>query len=340
MAVTSSGTKQDTRRQIDTLLANVEELLIHVREAQRPFLRSCRRILDKLSANRFAEPFIQPVSGVRGYSAVVAQPMCLSQVRSNLLSYATPQQFVDDLRLIVSNCYAFNGEQSELSTAARELELAMEDMFVGDLRLPRPNPAEISTRCRGLNGSTRVRLMELVCLYEKMQPDAKAFQFTPDALRTATVRVVVSFLRGVSSSGGAGGVVGDVRASALEGRRTPAPTIDAARMPISAAAAGARVFQRPPVGAKRPAASVDGDDDLFHEVAAAAPPPLPPRSGPQQQQQQPQQAHQGEQVVPLEQNVHHVGFVNSVSPMHSPTADSSDAGDKEDSNPFAEPLDF
>lgn len=58
------------------------------------------------------------------YLSIIKQPMDLSTTQAKLSNglYATRQEFVKDIRLIVSNCILYNGSQSPLAHAAKQFE--------------------------------------------------------------------------------------------------------------------------------------------------------------------------------------------------------------------------
>jgi hypothetical protein len=58
------------------------------------------------------------------YLTIIKKPMDLSTAQAKLSSgqYTTRQDFVKDIRLIVSNCILYNGSQSTLGHAAKQFE--------------------------------------------------------------------------------------------------------------------------------------------------------------------------------------------------------------------------
>jgi hypothetical protein len=58
------------------------------------------------------------------YLTVIKQPMDLATAQAKLSNglYTTRQDFVKDIRLIVSNCVLFNGVQSPIGHAAKQFE--------------------------------------------------------------------------------------------------------------------------------------------------------------------------------------------------------------------------
>ncbi|WVF68463.1 hypothetical protein IAT40_003229 [Kwoniella sp. CBS 6097] len=70
--------------------------------------------LKKLMAHKMSHFFLQPVDPVRDgapdYTAIIKEPMDLSTIRAKLDNgmYASRQDFVADVRLIISNCMTYN----------------------------------------------------------------------------------------------------------------------------------------------------------------------------------------------------------------------------------------
>ncbi|KAI9256062.1 hypothetical protein EDC94DRAFT_636102 [Helicostylum pulchrum] len=92
-------------------------------------LKKCRRVINKLNKQHCALSFTQPVDevldGAIGYYTVIKKPMDLSMIKRKVENkeYTTFRQFEDDVRLMFSNCYAFNGPGQELEAVfEKELE--------------------------------------------------------------------------------------------------------------------------------------------------------------------------------------------------------------------------
>lgn len=83
-------------------------------------------ILDKTKLHSRAWPFQKPVSlqDAPNYSEYVKTPMDLSTLEKNVDNdkYKTIEDFEKDMRLIFSNCYAYNSATSVYSRSAKELE--------------------------------------------------------------------------------------------------------------------------------------------------------------------------------------------------------------------------
>lgn len=83
-------------------------------------------ILDKTKLHSRAWPFQKPVSpsDAPNYSEYVKTPMDLSTLEKNVNNnkYKTIEEFEKDMRLIFSNCYAYNPPESVYSRSGKDLE--------------------------------------------------------------------------------------------------------------------------------------------------------------------------------------------------------------------------
>lgn len=89
-------------------------------------LKSCEEILHKLKKHSKAVPFLEPVDHVAlkipDYPEKIKKPMDLRTITEKMNEYKTEEEFVNDVRLIFSNCYTYNGDDSPVSKMAHELE--------------------------------------------------------------------------------------------------------------------------------------------------------------------------------------------------------------------------
>lgn len=88
----------------------------------------CTSILIKTMESRHAFEFIRPVDpikqGIPQYMEIIKRPMDLGTIKANLVNdqYASVQQFDDDIRLMLSNCYKFNPPNTYVYNEAKQLE--------------------------------------------------------------------------------------------------------------------------------------------------------------------------------------------------------------------------
>ncbi|KAM4711543.1 transcription intermediary factor 1-alpha [Anableps anableps] len=104
--------------------------------------RKCERLLLRLFCNDFSTDFQQPASPseTRRYKELIKTPMDLTLVKKKLQSkegecYASPEEFVSDVRLIFFNCAKYYKATSEVGSAG----LYLEDYFEEQLKLIYPN---------------------------------------------------------------------------------------------------------------------------------------------------------------------------------------------------------
>ena len=76
-------------------------------------------------------PFLYPVETntpeTADYYSVIDRPMCFTKIESHLeeLSYFSTPEIVGDIRLILENCYRFNGPTSWVSRMACKVRMAL-----------------------------------------------------------------------------------------------------------------------------------------------------------------------------------------------------------------------
>ncbi|ORZ15810.1 hypothetical protein BCR42DRAFT_415941 [Absidia repens] len=95
---------------------------------RRPDKEICVAILNKTMESRHAFEFIRPVDpikqGIPQYAHIIKKPMDLGTIKSKLKAdqYLSVQQFDDDVRLMLSNCYKFNPPNTYVYNEAKQLE--------------------------------------------------------------------------------------------------------------------------------------------------------------------------------------------------------------------------
>ncbi|XP_065062653.1 bromodomain adjacent to zinc finger domain protein 1A-like isoform X2 [Rhopilema esculentum] len=92
--------------------------------------RLCSKLVEELLAADDAEPFLLPVDTkvVPDYLDFIDHPMDLSTVKQNLNngSYGSLQQFLDDVRLMFTNCETYNPPRSGVARAGSRLSIYFE----------------------------------------------------------------------------------------------------------------------------------------------------------------------------------------------------------------------
>ncbi|RXK36392.1 hypothetical protein M231_06358 [Tremella mesenterica] len=91
-------------------------------------LKAIENALQKLNAHRSSYLFRQPVDPIREnvptYLDIIRKPMDLSTIRARLDNgmYTKRTDFVEDVKLIISNCYTFNGKASPVGKVCQDFE--------------------------------------------------------------------------------------------------------------------------------------------------------------------------------------------------------------------------
>ncbi|CAA7264706.1 unnamed protein product [Cyclocybe aegerita] len=112
-------------------------------------LKHCGKILQELHRKQhyaFASPFYEPVDWVRmelpHYPRIVKKPMDLSTIRKKLDNgdYETAQNFYDDFKLMIRNCFLFNPSGTPVNIAGQELQRLFDEKWknLPPLHLPAP----------------------------------------------------------------------------------------------------------------------------------------------------------------------------------------------------------
>lgn len=101
-----------------------------------PNYNDLQRFLSQLQNHKQAWPFLIPVDRdeVADYYNVITHPMDLQTIEEKLQQdqYPTPRDFVEDVKLIISNCRRYNDETTVYAKCAAKLEKSMWS-FVKDM---------------------------------------------------------------------------------------------------------------------------------------------------------------------------------------------------------------
>lgn len=95
-------------------------------------LKKCRRVFNKIKKADCALPFNVPVDeerdGAPGYYQMITHPMDLSKIKTKVENkeYKLFSEFEDDVRLMLSNCFKYNGPGTFVYNAGMELEAIFE----------------------------------------------------------------------------------------------------------------------------------------------------------------------------------------------------------------------
>ncbi|KAJ2811101.1 hypothetical protein H4S07_002272, partial [Coemansia furcata] len=89
----------------------------------------CTAMVRALKKHRDAGPFLKPVDivalNIPDYPTIVKTPMDLSTIERKLKmrQYLDTQAFADDMRLMINNCYMYNGRESVVGNMAANIEV-------------------------------------------------------------------------------------------------------------------------------------------------------------------------------------------------------------------------
>ncbi|RNF09600.1 DNA-binding protein [Trypanosoma rangeli] len=163
------------------------------------FYRQCRSVLRAVMKHDENGIFASNPAVLPEYVLMISRPMWWKLISRRLdnYEYANKMEFVRDMRLVMDNCYAYNGDASPVATLGRRLEVVMEDLFVTELAVAPPDAREIITLGKGVTHAQARQLWDIVCRYEGEGQGTSAVRrhIVPSQLKCATQRRVVAFLR-------------------------------------------------------------------------------------------------------------------------------------------------
>ncbi|ORC85509.1 DNA-binding protein [Trypanosoma theileri] len=163
------------------------------------FYSQCRSVLEEVMRRDVNALFAAKPCDLPEYTLRVARPMWWALIARRLdrHEYGSRDEFVRDMRLVVENCYVYNGDAAPASALARRLEVAMEDLFVTRLAVAPPDARDIIRLGKGVTHAQARQLWEIVCRYEQQEQGRAAARqhIVPSQLKCATQRRVIAFLR-------------------------------------------------------------------------------------------------------------------------------------------------
>ncbi|CBH15905.1 hypothetical protein, conserved [Trypanosoma brucei gambiense DAL972] len=258
----------DTTRRVKLLWTRVRRKYLEVHHyLDTSFYKQCRSILHVVMDLDRDGIFARDPSKLPDYRMIISHPMWWDLIKARLTryEYTSPSAFINDMRLVVQNCYDYNREESPFSTLARRIEIAMEDLFVTELSLDPPDPREVLRLGGSASKSHGRQLWEIICRYEgcKRGETPKHQQIRPAELKCATRRRLIMELRRLSAK---------ARGGTHGGRSEKAASAQRAQPPASSS--------RRPEKAKFPTRSIlETDDDVYFREEQNVP-QEPPRKEP------------------------------------------------------------
>ncbi|KAH9487146.1 Bromodomain-containing factor 1 [Psilocybe cubensis] len=114
-------------------------------------LKYCGKILQELNRKThasYAYPFYEPVDWqkleIPSYPKIIKRPMDLSTIRKKLDGgeYDTAQNFYDDFKLMIRNCFTFNPSGTPVNLAGQELQKVFDEKWKGLPPLQSQDPSD------------------------------------------------------------------------------------------------------------------------------------------------------------------------------------------------------
>lgn len=122
-------------------------------------LKYCREMLNRIKRSTYAYPFKKPVDveemGCPDYYDKIKHPMDLSTIKDKLDKdmYASPDQFRDDISLMLNNCYTYNPEGSYVHKCGKEIGKLFETLYAG---LPLEASKKRKVEKKGMDECSRI----------------------------------------------------------------------------------------------------------------------------------------------------------------------------------------
>lgn len=102
-------------------------------------IKHCSDILNEILKPKYQSitwAFMEPINDdiIPGYSNVIKHPTDLSTIKSKLMNneFISVDDFHKELKMMVDNCFKFNGEVKKIYDGALELEKLIETLFLGE----------------------------------------------------------------------------------------------------------------------------------------------------------------------------------------------------------------
>ncbi|CCW70105.1 unnamed protein product [Phytomonas sp. Hart1] len=153
-------------------------------------------LIEKIDSNEY---FKQNPSSLPQYSLYVKVPMYWESIRKKLKSYnyTMVSEFIEDMRLVINNGYAYNGLTSDVSPICRDIELVMEDLFIKELNAEPPNISELRRMGTKLDSDISKEIWKTICFYEKKDEKVAGTRASISLAqcRTATLRRIWEIMK-------------------------------------------------------------------------------------------------------------------------------------------------
>ncbi|KAG2226887.1 hypothetical protein INT45_010166, partial [Circinella minor] len=258
--------------------------------------KKCRRILGKVQRHKSALAFLQPVDeetdGAPGYYAAIKKPMDLGTIRTKLEKgeYTTYQQMDDDIRLMLNNCFAYNGPGTFVHNEGLNLESVLEKELLNIKNKEQEKRREKEQRV----------IEENTTIHHQKEPSPP-----PSSTTTAASTLPIPSTPSVI-------------------QKSPSPSLPKSPKRISSTISQAPVSTSPSKPTSRPPSSTQPSPSAVTPTIPTTTTPTIPK--PQQQQQQPQQERKPEKektwrekciivLAKTMENKHAFEFLRPVDPV-------------------------
>ncbi|CAB41059.2 SWR1 complex bromodomain subunit bdf1 [Schizosaccharomyces pombe] len=130
-----------------------------------PQQKYCLAIVRQLKRTKNSAPFKVPVDPIKqnipDYPTIVKNPMDLGTIEKKLTSYeySVPQEFIDDMNLMFSNCFLYNGTESPVGSMGKALQEVFERQLkqLPDAEQPAAAPVKKSKQKSASTAPPRTR---------------------------------------------------------------------------------------------------------------------------------------------------------------------------------------
>lgn len=98
-------------------------------------LKYCKEIIKRIKRSTYSSPFKEPVDPIKlgcvDYFDIVKQPMDISTINNKLINekYESAEEFKEDFKLMVANCFVYNPEETHVHRCGREIDKLFDNLY-------------------------------------------------------------------------------------------------------------------------------------------------------------------------------------------------------------------
>lgn len=164
------------------------------RRKMTPQLKFCQQLLRELMSRKYdaiAYPFLEPVDPVAlecpSYFQIIKHPMDMGTMSKKMENgeYATAEEFEKDMRLIFSNCYAFNPDGTAVNIMGHRMEATFNEKWA---KKP-SNDEEEQPRSRRRSSNRREEMEEEE---EEMEEEEEEFKVDINSITDPTIEFLMA----------------------------------------------------------------------------------------------------------------------------------------------------